>query len=196
MVVVHQQNPMHMSEAEYLAFEQDSDTRHEFLNGKVYAMAGASRAHSRLMVNLTRLIGNHLQDSPCELYPADMRIMMTQGKYTYPDLSVVCGDAQFAENTFDSLVNPVMIIEILSPSTEAYDRGAKFRNYRLLPSLREYVLVAQDAPRIERFTLSDDAIWHYVDIGGLDTQIELTKITCTLALSDVYQNVQFKNDEK
>lgn len=195
MVAVHQQDPMHMSEAEYFAFEQESQTRHEYLDGKVYAMAGASRIHGILTINLTRLLGNHLQNSACQLYPADMRIMMAQGKYTYPDLSIVCGESQFAEGVFDSLVNPTLIIEILSPSTEAYDRGEKFRNYRLLSSFREYVLVAQDAPRIERFTLLDSGIWSYTDIGGIDASIKLTTIDYDLPLQATYRNVQLPKIE-
>lgn len=186
-----QEYPLQMTEAEYLEFEQNSETRHEYVDGQVFAMAGASRAHSRISVNLTRIIGTQLRGKNCALRSNDMRIQMASGKYTYPDLSAVCGESQFAPNVFDSLINPTLILEILSPSTEAYDRGQKFRNYRLLPSLREYILVAQDSPRIERYHLLKDDIWSFIEVAGLDSSIELLSIDCTLPLAEVYEDVEF-----
>lgn len=186
-----QEYPLQMTEAEYLEFEQNSETRHEYVDGQVFAIAGASRAHSRISVNLTRIIGTQLRGKNCALHSNDMRIQMASGKYTYPDLSAVCGEAEFVPNVSDSLTNPTLILEILSPSTEAYDRGQKFRNYRLLPSLREYILVAQDSPRIERYHLLKDDIWSFIEVTGLDSSIELLSIDCTLPLAEVYEDVEF-----
>ena len=120
-----------LSPQEYLAIERKSETRNEYYNGEMFAMAGASREHNLISVNLLRDIGNQLEDRPCEAYPSDMRVSIeATGLYTYPDVSVVCGEPRFEDREVDTLLNPTVIIEILSPTTEAYDRGFKFRQYR------------------------------------------------------------------
>jgi Uma2 family endonuclease len=188
------QQPMRMAESEYLEFERKSDIKHEYIDGEVFAMVGASRAHGLITVNLTRMISNQLRGKDCNLYPADVPIRMLTGKYTYPDLSAVCGEPQFAPDVFDSLTNPTLILEILSPSTEAYDRGKKFRNYRQLPSLQAYILVSQDSPRIERFMLLENGIWGFIEVEGLENNIELASIGCTLKLAEVYEGVLFAEE--
>ena len=146
-----EQHPIRMTEAEYLAFERQSEAKHEFIDGEVIAMVGASRAHNLICVDLLRIISTHLRGKDCEVYSSDMRVKIARKKYTYPDVTIVCGAAQFADDEFDNLLNPTVIIEVLSKTTEAYDRGKKFKSYRQLDSLQEYILVAQDSPHIERY---------------------------------------------
>ena len=137
--------------ADYLALERQAETKSEYLNGRIYAMSGASRSHNRITFNLARRIGNQLGGRRCEGYVNDMRVKVSPtGLYTYPDVVVVCGKEQFEDTHLDTLLNPTLIIEVLSDSTEAYDRGRKFLHYQLLDSLIDYLLVSQDAPRIER----------------------------------------------
>lgn len=200
--------PMTMTEAEYLAFERASEVKHEYIGGKVHAvgeahtmgkvhaMTGASRAHNLICSYTTAALINALGDKLCQVYPADMRVMVEATRlYTYPDISVVCGEAQIADETFDTLLNPALIIEVLSPSTENYDRGKKFRDYRKLPSLREYLLISQTEPRIERYLRGDGSEWVLTDVEGLDASIDLPSIGCALALADVYRKVAFDVDD-
>ncbi len=184
------QTPVAMTEAEYLKFERTSEVKHEFFAGEVLAMTGASEAHNLICANLITTLKNQLRSQPCKVYPSDMRVKIeATGLYTYPDISVVCGDAQFADEEFDTLINPMVIIEVLSPSSERYDRGKKFQQYRDLPSLQEYVLVAQDDSHIERFRLQKSGIWEFTDVEGQEASLELTSIGCTLALVEVYEQV-------
>jgi len=179
-----------MTEAEYLEFERTSEIKHEFFAGEVLSMTGASEAHNLICVNVIAELRNQLRGRSCKIYPSDMRVKVeATGLYTYPDISVVCGDAQFADTELDTLINPLVIIEVLSPSTERYDRGRKFQQYRVLPSLREYVLVAQDHPRIEHYHLQETGTWQLSDAQGMEANLELPSIGCTLALAEVYEQV-------
>jgi Uma2 family endonuclease len=185
-----------MTEAEYLEFERASELKHEFIDGEVLAMTGASRAHNLICTTTSFLLYSQLRGRSCEIYSADMRVKVeTTGLYTYPDISVVCGDPQFADDEFDTLLNPTVLIEVLSPSTERYDRGRKFQHYRELPSLREYALIAQDSPRIERYLRQQDGTWQFSDAKGLEASLELTSIDCALALAEVYEQVNFAEAE-
>jgi Uma2 family endonuclease len=185
-----------MTEAEYLAFERTSEIKHEYLDGQIYAMTGASQAHNQICFNVGGILYGQLSQKPCQGYPSDMRVkVQATGLYTYPDLSVVCGDSQLADGEFDTLLNPTLIIEVLSPSTESYDRGKKFQHYRQLESLQDYVLIAQDSPRIERFTRQTDDTWLLTDAVGMDAALDLPSIGCTLTLADVYQKVTFEADD-
>lgn len=181
-----------MTETEYVEFERASEFRHEFVDGEIFAMTGASRAHNLICTSTSFALYGQLRGRPCEVYASDMRVKVeASGLYAYPDISVVCGKAQFVDDEFDTLVNPTILIEVLSPSTERYDRGRKFQHYRQLTSLREYVLIAQDSPRIERFLLKDNGKWELTDANGLDATIELVAIGCILALAEVYEKVTF-----
>lgn len=140
---------------EYLAFERKSQEKHELADGQVYLMTGASRRHNVIVLNLVAALKPHLRDRSCEGYANDMRVRVLRD-FFYSDVSVVCGEPQFADDEFDTLLNPALIIEVLSPSTEQCDRGRKFEKYRALDSLREYVLIAQDRPHIERYTRQAD----------------------------------------
>jgi Uma2 family endonuclease len=185
-----------MTEAEYLEFERSSELKHEFLNGDVFAMTGASEEHNLISVNVITALKTQLRGKPCKVYPSDMRVKITATDlYTYPDISVMCGEAQFTDDRLDTLVNPTLIVEILSPSTESYDRGKKFQHYRELPSLREYLLIAQDSPRIERYLRKDNGLWEFTDAKGLEATLPLPSIDCALMLADVYDQITFDIDE-
>lgn len=184
--------PKRKSEAEYLAFERESNIKHEYMDGEIFAMAGASRSHNLISVNIITALRNQARTKGCTVYPSDMRIRIEAlADYAYPDVSVLCGDSQFAEDVFDSLLNPSLIIEVLSPSTEKYDRGKKFQKYRKIDTLREYLLVSQDSPRIERYLLNDNQKWELTDAIGLETTLELPSIGCELNLREVYDLVDF-----
>ena len=137
---------------EYLARERRAETKSEYLRGEVFAMAGASRAHNLIASNAAGELRQQLRDRPCEVYPSDMRVKVSpSGLYTYPDVTVVCGEPQFEDAEVDTLLNPKVLVEVLSPSTADYDRGGKFTHYRRLPSLQEYVLISQDRPLVEHY---------------------------------------------
>lgn len=180
---------------EYLALERKASTRSEYINGQIYAMAGASREHNLIALNFASEIRAQLRKKPCETYMADMRVRVeATNLYTYPDIVAVCGTPILADDIFDTLLNPNIIIEILSYSTESYDRGSKFHHYRHLPSLQEYILVRQDQPAIEYYALKEDG-WTLIDIYGLDKMVILTSIGCEISLQDIYDKVEFPHDE-
>lgn len=188
--------PMRMTEADYLKFERASETKHEYIAGEVFAMTGASQHHSLISGSVIAALYGQLRERPCKVYPGLMRLVIAASNvYTYPDISVVCGESILADDQhLDTLTNPMLIIEVLSPSTELYDRGRKFQYYRQIESLREYVLIAQDAPRIERFVRQGD-VWQFSDAVGLDASLELPSIGCTLALGDIYEQVTFEAED-
>jgi Uma2 family endonuclease len=176
---------------EYLARERLAEYKSEYLDGTIFAMAGASRAHNLITTNLIRRIGNQLDNTPCEAYASDMRVLVSEtGLYTYSDITVVCGEPIFADGERDILLNPTVIVEVLSPTTEAYDRGKKFEHYRRLPSLREYILVAQDEVLVERFLREGDN-WHPTSLRILDDTLQLASIDCTVPLREVYAKIVF-----
>lgn len=173
---------------EYLELERAAETKSEYVNGEIVAMSGASMMHNRVQMNITAESAVRLRGAPCEPFGSDMRIQTTATHYCYPDFSVVCGKPLLADRHVDTILNPTVVIEILSPSTEAYDRGLKFARYRAIDSLREYVLVSQDEPKIERFLLTD-AVWEHLEVEGLDSTIRLDSIGIDLPLSAVYARV-------
>jgi Uma2 family endonuclease len=182
-----------MTEAEYLDFERASVSKHEYLAGDIVAMTGASEQHNLIATNVTAALHGQLRGRACRIYPSDMRIKVMQtGLHTYPDLTIVCGSSQFSVPTKrDTLINPTVIIEILSPSTERYDRGLKFQNYRTIASLQEYLLIAQDTPHIERFARNEMDQWVFADAVGIEATLEIPSIAALLHLRDVYEQVIF-----
>ena len=175
---------------EYLAIERKSEYRSEYLDGEIVAMTGASRRHNLITVNITREISKQLKGRPCEAYATDMRVRVPSTRlYTYPDIAVVCDEPQFEDDYLDTLLNPTLIIKVLSESTEAYDRGKKFAFYRTIESLKEYLLVAQDEYRIEQYAKQQDRRWLLSDYRSLDDTIQLTSIECKLVLKEVYEKV-------
>ena len=175
---------------EYLAFERASEVKHEYVAGEIFAMTGATRRHNLIAMNSGTQIRPQLRGRRCEIYPSDMRVKIEAlGIYTYPDLSVVCGSPRFEERREDTLLNPLLLIEVLSPSTERYDRGMKFRRYQLIPTFAEYLLIAQDRPRIEHYLRQDDGSWTQTISEDLATTLILPTINCTLPLAMVYEDV-------
>ncbi len=176
---------------EYLALERKSETRNEYYNGEIFAMAGASREHNLIAGNLFRDIGNQLEDRPCETYMNDMRVWIeATGLYTYPDVVVVCGEPRFQDREVDTLLNPTVIVEVLSPSTEAYDRGDKFRHYRRIDSLHEFVLISQDRMMVERYTRQGKD-WVLSDMTDPDQVLKLESIGCRIPLGRIYAKITF-----
>ncbi|MEA2575226.1 MAG: hypothetical protein QOH93_2524 [Chloroflexia bacterium] len=184
----------HYSPEEYLALERKSESRSEYVNGGIYAMSGASREHNLISLNIASELRSHLRSQPCEVYVSDMRVKVNAtGTYTYPDVVAVCGEPEFEDAQVDTLTNPTVVIEVLSPSTEGYDRGDKFAHYRRLASIREYVLVAQDKVRVEHFIRRDDASgqWVLTEISYPEGTLRLETIGCDLSLRDIYDRVEF-----
>ncbi|CAN5799867.1 MAG: Uma2 family endonuclease [Gemmatimonadetes bacterium] len=179
-----------ISPEEYLAAEREAEYKSEYFGGEILAMTGASREHNLLVSNLVASLHPQLRGRPCELYPSDMRVKITRtGAYAYPDVVVVCGEPEFEDEHVDTLLNPTVLIEVLSPSTERHDRGRKWEHYRRLPSLTEFLLVAQDKPRIEHYLRQEGGLWLFADASGEDASLRLSSIGCTLALRDVYDRV-------
>jgi Uma2 family endonuclease len=175
---------------DYLAWERQQETRHESLNGQIFAMTGASRAHNVLCLNLAASLHQQFRGKPCEVYANDMRVKVSEtGMYTYPDLVVACGEPRFEDQAVDTLLNPVLIIEILSDSTERYDRGAKFSHYRSLPSLQEYLLVSQTECRIEHYVRQPGNHWLLTEYQDLHDCIDLNSLGSQLTLSEVYERI-------
>src|SRR5439155_11928006 len=171
---------------EYLALERKADYKSEYANGQVIAMAGVSRSHNLIAGNLYREVSQQLRGRPCEAYISDMRVKVSRtGLYTYPDVVVVCGEIHFEDVHNDTLLNPTMIVEVLSASTEAYDRGEKFAHYRRLESLQEYLLVAQDKVRIEHY-VRQGTKWVLSELSDLNDTVPLATIDCAITLRDVY----------
>jgi len=175
---------------DYLAAERQAETKSEFLNGEVFAMSGASRQHNLIAWNLSGALYPQLKERGCEAYVGDMRVHIpATGLYTYPDLAVVCGEPRFEDEELDTLLNPTLLVEVLSPSTEGYDRGRKSAHYRTLDSLGEYLLVSQDEVRVELFTRQEDGHWLLSEASRLDETVTLGSIGCVLRLADVYDRV-------
>jgi len=180
-----------LTPAEYLAFERKSETKHEYYAGNIYTMAGASERHNLIVANLVIEIGVQFRKRPYRIYPSDMRVKISEtGLYTYPDVTVVCGRPQFEDNQSDILLNPTVIIEVLSKSTEGYDRGKKFQHYRTIDTLMEYLLIAQDSYHVEHYVRQTDGQWLLSEATHLQDIVHLPTINCDLTLADVYDKVE------
>ncbi|MEZ6035604.1 MAG: Uma2 family endonuclease [Planctomycetaceae bacterium] len=183
-----------LSPAQYLAQERRAEFKSQYFRGEVFAMAGASREHNLIVGNLVREIGNALKDRPCEVYPSDMRVKVAAtGLYTYPDATVVCGDPVFEDDHFDTLINPTVVFEVLSESTESWDRGGKFRQYRDIPALQEYAMVTQDRPGVERYIRQQDGGWLLQETQSIEASVRFESIDVTVPLSEIYRNVRFED---
>ncbi len=186
--------PKYVSPEEYLTKERESLEKHEYFDGEIFQMSGASDEHNTIAVNISSSLHFQLKKRPCKAYQSDMRVHIPKtGLYTYPDIAVVCGKPEFLpDGQLDTLTNPILIVEVLSASTEGYDKGVKFDNYRSLESLREYVLVSQDSKRVIRYTKQSDGSWNLMDFIGDKTEIELISIECSLTMDDIYDKVDFE----
>lgn len=178
-----------ISPEEYLTLERQAGTRSEYLDGEIFAMTGASRRHNRAVLNLAITLDAQLKAKGCEVFASDMRVRIpVSGLYTYPDVAVVCGEPQFDDAEVDTLLNPKVIVEVLSKSTEDYDRGTKFVHYRTLPSLAEYVLVSQDQVHVEHWVRQSEG-WLLTETSRREDVVDLPSIGARLSLADVYDRV-------
>ena len=181
----------YVTPAEYLAAERRSAHGSEYVNGRVYAMGGASRAHNLIVGNTFAEIRAQLRGRPCEAYVNDMRVKVQRtGMYTYPDVVGLCEEPRLEDEHVDTLLNPALIVEVLSPSTESYDRDETFAHYRRLESLREYVLIAQETCRVEHFRREGDH-WVLTEISGPDAELAISSLGCSIKLRDIYDRVEF-----
>ncbi len=176
---------------DYLAMERKAPRKSEYLRGRVWAMSGASFEHNTITFNLAGILRDAFRRKPCQGFTSDMRVKVsTTGLYTYPDVVAVCGGPVFDDRNNDTLTNPQVIFEVLSPSTEAYDRGEKFAHYRRLETLTDYVLVSQDKCRVEHFA-RQDSLWVLNEISALEDILHLASIRCDLPLREIYDKVDF-----
>jgi len=182
----------YLTPEQYLEIERKAECKSEYFQGEMFAMAGASPAHIGVVFNTILAIGPQLRSRSCRGFSSDMRVHIpATGLYTYPDVIAVCGKPQFRDGQPDSLLNPTLIVEVLSPSTEAYDRGRKFEHYRSLDSLREYLLISSERVSTDLFTRQPDGRWLLSSADRLDASIELQTIGGTLALADLYADIGF-----
>ena len=179
---------------QYLEMDRKAEYRSEYVNGEILAMAGASREHNLIVTNLVREVSFALRGKPCETYSNDMRVQVNQTRYAYPDLVVACGQPQFIDGQLDTLTNPSVIMEVLSPTTAADDRSWKFAHYRRLPTLTEYVMLSQFQPFAEHYTRQGDNQWVLTEVAGLDAVLNLASLGCALPLPAVYERVEFAPD--
>lgn len=178
---------------EYFELERKSEERYEFFDGEVFCMSGGSRAHDRILVNLLVNLTARLGSRDCQIFSSDMRIKVPSAPpYRYADVSVLCGEPAFEEvGGVDALTNPTLIVEVLSPSTEAYDRGDKFTHYKSIPGFAEYLLVAQHRPHVTRLVRQEDAAWLYYEYNDLGDTLGISSLGCELTMAEVYLNVSF-----
>ena len=181
---------------QYLAIEREADHKSEYFAGEMFAMSGASEPHNVISVNATRELSLQLRGRPCRVYANDMRVKVdVTGLYTYPDVGAVCGERRFDDTHQDTLVNPTLIVEVLSPSTELYDRGRKFDHYSRIESLTDYLLIAQDRPRVEHYARKGDQQWLLSVFEDLQATVPLVSLGCVLEMALLYENVDFVPNE-
>lgn len=179
-----------ISPEEYLLRERRAEYKSEYYEGEIVSMTGASRRHNLLTVNLVFQMKGQLGGRGCETYSGDMRVRIPDTRaYVYPDVAVACGEPHFEDDEVDTLTNPTLVVEVLSPSTETYDRGQKWEHYRRIPSLRQYVLVSQDRPHAEWYTRQEDGLWLFAEATGQEAKVRLESVGCTLRLADLYDGV-------
>ena len=186
-----------LSPEQYLAIEREAEYKSEYFNGEMFAMAGAQEAHTLIAGNLYAALHQQFRNRTCRVYMIDMRIRVSPtGLYCYPDVTAVCGEPRFVDDRRDTLLNPNLIIEVLSPSTEGYDRGLKFEQYRKLESLQEYLLVSVDRISAELFTRQADGRWLLRAATRLEDTLALQSVGARMALADVYEKVDFPEASK
>lgn len=186
----------YISEEDYLTMEAVSPVKHEYFDGEIFQMAGASERHNNVAGNIYSELHSQLKKRTCKVYQNDMRLYIEkEGIYVYPDVLVVCGKPEIKKyKGLDNILNPILIIEVLSESTADYDKSTKFEQYRTIESFREYLLVSQHAKQIIRYTKQSDGSWNLMDFIGDKTEIELVSIECTLTMDDIYDKVEFEDE--
>jgi Uma2 family endonuclease len=185
-----------ISPQEYLIRERQASLKSEFFQGEVFAMTGGSPNHSLIAANFVREAGNGLKNKPCAVFSSDLRVRVkSTGLYTYPDATIVCGELEFDDEQRDTVVNPTVIIEVLSDSTEKYDRGEKSNHYRQIESLKELILISQDRPNIEQFTRQPNGDWLFHEEKNLSSDFEMKSLGISVAIFELYRNVRFEPTE-
>ena len=186
----------YISEEDYLTMEAVSPVKHEYFDGEIFQMVGASERHNNVAGNIYGELHSQLKKRTCKVYQNDMRLYIEkEGIYVYPDVLVVCGKPEIKKyKGLDNILNPILIIEVLSESTADYDKSTKFEQYRTIESFREYLLVSQHAKQIIRYTKQSDGSWNLMDFIGDKTEIELVSIECTLTMDDIYDKVEFEDE--
>ena len=181
----------YLTPEEYLAWERKQPFKNEYHKGQIIAMSGASRSHNRITLDTATQLNIQLMNSECEVFASEMRVRTSPTiSYYYPDVIVVCGEPRFEDETFDTLLNPILVVEVLSPSTAAFDRGEKFEHYKQIASLQEYILVSQDSVRVEHYHRQGSQ-WICDTFGHLEDMLPLASIECTLPLRAIYRRVMF-----
>jgi Uma2 family endonuclease len=181
-----------LTEEQYLEIERKAEYKSEYSAGEMFAMAGAKEGHNLLVTNLVREISEQVRNRPCRVYPSDMRVRIpATGLYTYPDVIAVCGEPKFRDEQRDTLLNPSLVVEVLSPLTEAYDRGRKFEHYRSVGSVTEYLLVSSDRIQVDLYTRQADGRFLLTSANDLEETLELQSVGCLLKLSALYEKVEF-----
>jgi Uma2 family endonuclease len=183
--------PTFLTPEQYLEIERKAERKSEYYNGKMFAMAGAKAAHNLLVTNIVAELRERLRSSPWRVYPSDMRVRLKPtGLYTYPDVVAVCREAVFLDDQTDTLLNPALLVEVLSPSTEAYDRGRKFDQYKSIESLREYLLVASDRVHADLYIRQPDGRWLLSSADSPESSLTLESVGAELTLADLYEKVE------
>ena len=201
------QTQIRYTEDQYLSMERESEERHEYLDGQIYAMAGESPEHGAICTNLTVDIGLQLRGTPCQAFSKDMKVRSgplprrrysQKGLYSYPDLVIVYGEVQFLDKNRDVLINPKVIIEVSSPTTEAFDHSEKFRRYRTFnPSLTDYLIVAQNRPSVEHFSRQENGLWVIAaSVVELSERVHIASVNCALPLVEIYDRIEFPEEEE
>jgi Uma2 family endonuclease len=180
------------SREEYLAMERLAECKSEYLDGEVFAMSGAGETHNLIAGNLFAILRAHLRGGSCRAYVSDLRVFVpSTALYTYPDVTVACGERKFADAEVDTLLNPTLIAEVLSPFTENWDRGRKFECYQSIPSLHHYLLIAQDRIHVDLFTRQHNSGWLLTSTSKLDQSIRLDALECLIPATELYESVDF-----
>ena len=181
---------------EYLQQERAADFKSEFYDGETYALAGVTRWHSLIMTNLVAFLGRKLRGSSCRVFNTDLRLHLAEtGLFAYPDLMVACGELRFLDEHQDTLLNPTLIVEVLSPSTSDYDRGGKAAHYRTISSLVEYLVVAQDRAHAELWRRQNETTWTFTDIHGLEAEVELDSVGLRLPMAEIFDGIDPVSDQ-
>jgi len=179
-----------LTEEQYLEIERKAEYKSEYLHGEMFAMAGAVAAHNLLVANLLGILYVEIRSRNCRRYPSDMRVRVSKtGLYTYPDAIALCGEPQYLDEHEDTLLNPGLIVEVLSPSTEAYDRGRKFDHYKTIASLQDYLLISSDRVHVDLYSRQPDGRWLVASADSPQESLELQSVGCRLSLGELYANV-------
>jgi Uma2 family endonuclease len=189
--IMQGQSQRHYTLDDYFGIEESSEIKHEFFNGEIFAMSGASRNHNRIARNLLTALSVELKGTTCEPFSTDMRVRTQSGLYTYPDVLVVCGKIEITNDPLETITNPVVLVEVLSDSTRDYDRGEKFTQYRTITTLKEYVLIEQSQPGVEHWHLNADSKWELERHLSLNGVLQLQSVQFNVSLTEVYDHVEF-----